>query len=205
MGRVYAVFLSLFPLLFGIGLILVAMEREGEIPVAPEITVPREVFMAAGAAFVLIAVLMIVMSRRVERALHAFANLLLPEALRIRLQEAGVVGGQREAPPDVSTGNRAARVLKQGRDYQLSRDYVLTSHIFPARTGLLIGGLLLLPIVAHWVAFFLGLELPSTGLLDLLLFFMFIFGLGFLGKRNVIRVYQKEETLPAVRRGLNLP
>lgn len=191
MGRIYAWFLSLFPLLFGVGLILAAMQQEAEIAMTPEVTVPRDLLFAVGGVFILIAVLMMLMSRRVERALYGFTNLLLPKALRIRLSDATAAPAQ----PDTATRSGGGQILKQGRDYTLSRNYVLTSHIFPRRLGLSVGGLLLLPIVAHWVAFFLDRDLPSHELLDVLMFFMFIFGLGILGKRNVMRVWQKEGLL----------
>lgn len=190
MGRVYAWFLSLFPLLTGIGLLLVSLDHEDEIPLSPEVSVPRAWFQAAGALCIAVALGMMLLSRRVERLLYKVTNWMLPEGLRRPLPEP-------PAPaPAAPRGASASQTLKRGRDYELSRDYVLTSHSFPARVGLLTGSALLLPTVAEWVAFFFGHSLlPAVGIVDILVFIMFIVGIGILGKRHWLRVCAREGVL----------
>ncbi|MGV8073025.1 MAG: hypothetical protein AB2L11_00475 [Syntrophobacteraceae bacterium] len=190
----YGKFMSLFPLMTGAAILWIGIESAPVVKLAPGIEVSREFLIGIGGAFIALALVMMVLARYVEMAMIKCVNLILPSALRLEPEPPAPKEARIE---DLSQTER--KILKQGKGFEMDSDYVLNSHVFTIKEGLLIGVLCLLPATVSVATSWATPDFPDMGLLS---FGLLLLGLALFSKRTDIMIDGKTGILTDHRKVL---
>ncbi|SPD75966.1 membrane hypothetical protein [uncultured Desulfobacterium sp.] len=176
----YGKFMSLFPLGIGIAIVFLGMESPPVIKLSPDLEVSREVFIGIGGAFIGLAFFMVILARYVELAVIRLINIILPESLRIDLEPPAP-----EEPQIQESLPEERMILKEGRSFEMDSNYVLTSHFFTIKQGLLVGVPCLMLATGYLLGGLMVEQFPDLGILP---FVLFPVGIAFCSKRTDIQI-----------------